>query len=133
MPKNIEDCKSKNVYEALGADGTLLREYVKAIEKVIQTKESHDKALRTICDRFDIPVYLWEEVRRDLTVMKETLGPIYRERDLSVCTCGNTEMGFNCMCEWMKKHPGKNHYLCEFCGIYTASEPRCGECEKYED
>ena len=45
------------------------------------------------------------------------------------CTCGNPEFGFNCVCDWMKKHPGNKEYSCEWCGIYTASEPRCNKCE----
>jgi len=46
------------------------------------------------------------------------------------CTCGNPQMGFDCVCEWVKKHPGDINYSCEFCGIYTASAPRCNKCEK---
>ena len=46
------------------------------------------------------------------------------------CECGNPEFGFNCMCSWMKKHPGTNEYTCEFCGIYTAAKASCNKCER---
>jgi hypothetical protein len=49
------------------------------------------------------------------------------------CTCGNPEMGFNCMCEWMKSHPGNTEYICSFCGFYNASKARCGECVLVDD
>lgn len=45
------------------------------------------------------------------------------------CTCGNPKMGFDCSCEHEKKYPGDINYACEFCGIYTASEPKCNKCE----
>lgn len=48
------------------------------------------------------------------------------------CTCGNPQLGFNCVCDWVKKHPGKKNYACEFDGIYTASKPRCNKCEEYK-
>jgi hypothetical protein len=46
-----------------------------------------------------------------------------------VCDCGNPEMGFDCVCDWVKTHPGKIEYSCEFCGCYTAGAPRCNKCE----
>jgi hypothetical protein len=45
------------------------------------------------------------------------------------CLCGNPEMGFDCICEWLESHPGTTEYSCEFCGCYTANEPRCNKCE----
>ena len=45
------------------------------------------------------------------------------------CTCGNLEMGFDCVCQWVKEHPGSTNYDCEFCGIYTAGAPRCNKCK----
>jgi hypothetical protein len=45
------------------------------------------------------------------------------------CTCGNSELGFDYVCDWVKAHPGTNNYTCEFCGMYTASEPHCNKCE----
>lgn len=50
--------------------------------------------------------------------------------DKKKCTCGNPEMGFACVCEWVKKYPGIFHYMCDFCGIYQASAPRCNKCER---
>ena len=47
----------------------------------------------------------------------------------SECGCGNPEMGFNCVCEWMSNHPGEKEYSCEYCGLYTASEPQCNCCQ----
>lgn len=49
------------------------------------------------------------------------------------CTCGNPEMGFDCVCGWVEKHPGDKDYCCEFCGIYTAGAPRCNKCEEYKN
>lgn len=46
------------------------------------------------------------------------------------CECGNTALGFNCMCQWMKDHPGTNDYNCQWCGLYTASKARCSECSQ---
>lgn len=45
------------------------------------------------------------------------------------CTCGNPKFGFDCSCDWERKHPGNNSYWCEFCGYYHASEPKCDKCE----
>lgn len=50
----------------------------------------------------------------------------------SQCECGNPEMGFDCVCEHVKKNPGNKNYCCEFCGIYTASKSRCNKCEESE-
>ncbi len=41
----------------------------------------------------------------------------------------SAECDFNNMAEWEKKYPGFITYSCEFCGIYTASRPRCNKCE----
>ena len=48
------------------------------------------------------------------------------------CTCGNSNFGFNCVCDWVNTHPGTTNYSCEFCGIYTASAPQCNKCEESE-
>lgn len=45
------------------------------------------------------------------------------------CTCGNLELGFDCVCDWIKQHPGTTIYICEFCGCYGASDPRCNKCQ----
>jgi len=45
------------------------------------------------------------------------------------CKCGNPEIGFECVCTWVKNHPGNREFSCEFCGLYRASEPRCNICE----
>lgn len=45
-----------------------------------------------------------------------------------VCTCGNSKM-FDCTCEFAAKNPGNREFVCEFCGIYTASKPRCNKCK----
>jgi len=42
----------------------------------------------------------------------------------------NVLYGFEDMTQWEKDHPGDIEFTCEFCGIYTASEPRCNKCEK---
>lgn len=49
------------------------------------------------------------------------------------CTCGNPECGFDCICDHMRKHPGKNEYECEYCGIYDSNKPRCNKCELIND
>lgn len=36
---------------------------------------------------------------------------------------------FEDMTEWVKEHPGTVDFVCEFCGIYTASKSRCNCCE----
>jgi len=54
-----------------------------------------------------------------------------KKRALS-CTCGNLEMGFDCVCDWVRDNPGRMEYNCEFCGIYKAGAPRCDRCEAVE-
>lgn len=51
------------------------------------------------------------------------------EINKSCCTCGNPEYGFDCVCDHVHKNPGDIEYSCEFCGIYSASKPRCNKCE----
>jgi hypothetical protein len=46
--------------------------------------------------------------------------------------CQNVKVGFDCMVKWEKEHPGETCFYCEYCGIYTASDPRCNKCEKSE-
>lgn len=50
---------------------------------------------------------------------------------MTKCKCGNPEMGFECICEWIETHPGTINFVCEYCGIYTASKPRCSQCETW--
>lgn len=50
-------------------------------------------------------------------------------RSSKKCTCGNPDFGFDCMCQHMKDNPGEIEYSCEYCGLYTASKPRCNRCE----
>ena len=45
------------------------------------------------------------------------------------CKCGNPEIGFECVCDWVENHPGNRTFSCEFCGLYNSSEPRCSKCE----
>ncbi len=47
-----------------------------------------------------------------------------------VCTCGNPQMGFGCVCDWVRRHPGNIEYSCEFCGVYSAAKPRCNKCKE---
>lgn len=35
------------------------------------------------------------------------------EAQKSECSCGNPEMGFDCVCAWMRNHPGVKEYSCE--------------------
>ena len=42
---------------------------------------------------------------------------------------GKQPCGYPDMTEWEQKHPGNIEYCCEYCGIYTAGEPRCGKCQ----
>lgn len=46
------------------------------------------------------------------------------------CSCGNPTYGFDCVCEWVEHNPGGKEYSCEYCGLYTASKPRCNKCEE---
>lgn len=46
------------------------------------------------------------------------------------CKCGNPTMGFDCTCGHEEKNPGNIEFVCEFCGIYKASKPRCDQCEQ---
>lgn len=46
--------------------------------------------------------------------------------------CEQVQYGFDCVCEHVKTNPGTTLYGCEFCGIYTASKPRCNKCEVQE-
>jgi predicted nucleic acid-binding Zn ribbon protein len=43
--------------------------------------------------------------------------------------CGCNPSNFDCVCDWVKKNPGTNNYSCSWCGIYTASKPRCSDCQ----
>jgi hypothetical protein len=45
------------------------------------------------------------------------------------CVCSNVVFGFDCTCSWSLENPGDILYTCEFCGMYTASKPRCNKCE----
>jgi hypothetical protein len=45
------------------------------------------------------------------------------------CKCGNVLFGFNCSCVWSRVKPGTITFVCEFCGIYEASQPQCNKCE----
>ena len=49
------------------------------------------------------------------------------------CTCGNPAFFLDCVCDWVKTHPGTNEYNCDHCGIYTASDPQCNKCEEYHE
>ena len=42
---------------------------------------------------------------------------------------GKQPCGFPDMTKWEQDHKGNIEYCCPFCGIYTASEPRCNECQ----
>jgi hypothetical protein len=46
------------------------------------------------------------------------------------CTCGNPSFGFDCVCDWVKAHPGNREFTCEHCGMYKANAPRCNKCEE---
>lgn len=48
----------------------------------------------------------------------------------NTCTCGNPEWGFDCVCKHVADNPGDIHFSCEYCGLYTASKPRCNKCEE---
>jgi hypothetical protein len=52
---------------------------------------------------------------------------------MNKCDCGNPEMGYDCVCEWVMWHPGEISYTCEFCGLYDASAPRCDKCKVLEE
>lgn len=67
-----------------------------------------------------ININAWEEFENSIV----TIMDIDEE-----CTCGNPFFGFDCTCEHTKTNPGDIEYNCEFCGIYTASKPRCNRCE----
>lgn len=44
--------------------------------------------------------------------------------------CTNVKFGFDCLKPWEMKNPGNKQFACEWCGIYTASKPRCNCCEE---
>lgn len=48
------------------------------------------------------------------------------------CDCNNEVMGFDCVCDFVRKNPGDNEYCCEYCGLYTAGSSACNKCEKVE-
>lgn len=76
------------------------------------------------------------ERRRTLEWLKdyeEWMRGNFGTHSIEKCTCGNPELGFNCMCEWMRENPGTNNYMCGYCGSYTASHPRCSKCELEEN
>jgi hypothetical protein len=49
------------------------------------------------------------------------------------CSCGNPGWGFECVCEWVKTHPGKLEFACEIHGLYVANKPVCNLCECAKD
>ena len=49
-----------------------------------------------------------------------------------ICKCGNSKLGLECVCSWLKRYPGENIYKCKFCGDYKAAVPRCTACEEKE-
>ena len=53
-----------------------------------------------------------------------------KDIDMKECTCGNEKFNLDCICEWVENHPGDTEYCCIWCGIYTASDPRCSDCEE---
>jgi len=62
----------------------------------------------------------------DISLSKKrvsTIG-IYKQelKDGLNCDCGNPNMGFTCICNWIKKNLGRITYSCEYCGIYEASK-----------
>jgi hypothetical protein len=52
---------------------------------------------------------------------------------MNKCNCGNPEVGFDCVCDFVRKHPGENEFSCEHCGIYKAARPRCVMCENNQE
>jgi uncharacterized protein YerC len=44
----------------------------------------------------------------------------------------NVNFGFDDVSDYVKKKPGKKNFCCDFCGIYTASRPRCNKCEEWD-
>jgi len=46
------------------------------------------------------------------------------------CCCGNPKYGFGCSCKHKKENPGEAIFICEYCGIFKASKPKCNKCEK---
>ena len=49
--------------------------------------------------------------------------------EMKTCNCGNPDFGFDCVCDHVKNYPGDMEFSCEYCGLYTASNPRCSKCE----
>jgi hypothetical protein len=45
------------------------------------------------------------------------------------CICDNAKYGFDCSCKHTHDNPGNKVFTCEYCGLYTASEPQCNKCE----
>ena len=43
----------------------------------------------------------------------------------------NVEFGFDDTTEHEKRNPGNKNFCCDYCGIYTASRPRCNKCEEW--
>lgn len=45
----------------------------------------------------------------------------------------NVLFGFDDMTQFEKENPGDIDFSCEYCGLYTASRPRCNKCEADEE
>lgn len=45
------------------------------------------------------------------------------------CSCGQTQYGFDCVCNFVAMNKGNNEYSCEYCGLYEAIKARCNKCE----
>ena len=93
------------------------------LEKCKRISEIRRKLLCEILEIFGV------EPGEDAEVLKQ----LRKIADPDACTCGNPEYGFNCMCEWVKLHPGDVNYTCKFCGIYTAAKACCNKCEVSDD
>lgn len=49
------------------------------------------------------------------------------------CNCGNSQFFLECVCDFVNTHKGNKNFGCGYCGFYTASNPRCNECEEFEE
>ena len=43
---------------------------------------------------------------------------------------GNEKAFQKATCNWSNRHPGSRQFICDHCGIYTASKARCTKCQE---
>ena len=54
------------------------------------------------------------------------------EKELMVMDSNFQKLVFDDVSEYTERNAENIEFTCEFCGVYTASKPRCNKCEREE-